>query len=119
MTNKFEIKFKNTVPTWIELSFENSGTNQSFHKINIVMEVYEKDKLIYSIILEINGNYYCCGSRNFEFDKVKKTIIKECNYKLLHDIYFELQNSYRNIFTDTVLDIWVTRIFEQLCEYYM
>lgn len=117
MTNKFEIKFNNNVPTWIELSFENSGTNQSFPIVNIFMEVYEKDNLIYSIKLEINGNYYCCGSKNFEFDKVKKTIIKECNYKLLSDIYSELQNSYRNIFIDTVLDIWITRIFEQLCEY--
>ena len=117
MTNKFEIKFNNNVPTWIELSFENSGTNQSFLLVNIFMEVYEKDNLIYSIKLEINGNYYCCGSKNFEFDKVKKTIIKECDYKLLNNIYCELQNNYRNIFKDTILDIWITRIFEQLCEY--
>ena len=60
MSNKYEIKFNNNVPKWNELSFENSGTNQSFIKANIFMEVYEKDELIYSIILEIiNGNYYC------------------------------------------------------------
>lgn len=118
MSNKYEIKFNISVPTWNELSFENSGTNQSFINANIFMEVYEKDELIYSIILEIiNGNYYCCGSKNFEFDKVKKIIIKDCEPKLLYDFNSELQNSYRHIFKDTVLDIWITRIFDELCEY--
>ena len=118
MTNKYEIKFNSNVPTWNELSFENTGTNQSFIKVSIFMEVYEKDKLIYSIILEIiNGNYYCCGSKNFEYEQVKKTIILDCEPKLLNDIHSELQNSCRYIFKDTVLDIWTTRIFEQLCEY--
>jgi len=114
---EYIIKFTNKIPTWESLS----GTNESYPKLNIMMKVYKKDKLdfsaIYSIKLEIDGHYYCCGSKNFEFDKVKKTIIKECDDKLLNDIYFELQNSYRNIFKDTVLDIWITRIFEQLCEY--
>jgi hypothetical protein len=35
------------------------GVNQAYPKLNICMEVYEKDELIYSIILDINGNYYC------------------------------------------------------------
>jgi hypothetical protein len=117
ITNKYEIKFNNNIPTWDKLSFENSGLNQSFEKINIIMEVYENNELIYSVILEINGNYYCCGSKNFEFDEIKKTIIKNCNNKLLKNIYYELQNNHKNIFKDTVLDIWITRIFEQLCEY--
>ncbi len=117
MTSRYDIKFNNNVPTWDELSFENSGTNQSFHKLNILMEVYEKDELIYSILLEIFGNYYCCGSKNFDFDKVNRTIIKECELldELIDDIYSELQNNYRTIFKDTVLNIWITRIFEELC----
>jgi hypothetical protein len=118
MTDKYIIKFNNSIPTWSELSYENSGTNQSFPKANIFMEVYEKHKVIYSIKLEINGNYYCCGSKNFEFDKVVKTIIKECDNKLLNDIYSELQNSNINVFDNTVLDIWITRIFEELCYEY-
>jgi hypothetical protein len=115
MTNKYEIKFNNNIPTWNELSFENSGTNQSFPKLNIFMEVYEKNNLIYSIILDIDGNYYCCGSKNFEFDKVNKTIIKQCTQDIMNNIYIELQSNYANIFKDTVLDIWITRIFEELC----
>ena len=66
------------------------GVNQAYPKLNICMEVYEKDELIYSIILDINGNYYCWGSVNFEFDIVKKSIIKDCKHNLLKDIHHEL-----------------------------
>ncbi len=111
------IKFNNNIPTWNELSFENSGTNHSFPKLNILMEVYKRDSLIYSVKLEINGIYYCYGSINFEFDNILKTIIKKYKQDKLNNIYTELQTNYRNIFKDTVLDIWVTRIFRELCEH--
>ena len=114
MINKYEIKFINNIPTWDQLSFENSGTNESFPKLNILMEVYENNKIIYSILLDIDGHYYCCGSKNFEFDKINKTIIKKCEEDIMDNIYTELENNYSNIFKNTVLNIWVTRIFEEL-----
>jgi hypothetical protein len=40
MTDKFKIEFNNNIPTWNELSFEKSGNNLSFPKINIIMNVY-------------------------------------------------------------------------------
>ncbi len=115
ITNKYKIKFNHNVPKWKELTFEKLGSNMSFLELNVFMEVYDNDELIYSIKLEINGIYYCCGSQNFEFDKINSQII--IDYDDIESIYNELQNNYKNIFNDTVLSIWKTRIFDELCQY--
>lgn len=79
------------------------------------MQVYENDELIYSIKLKINGIYSCyCCSRNFEFDKIDSKIIKDNDKTEL--IYNELLNNYKNIFEGTVLNIWKSRIFDELCQ---
>ena len=116
MTNKYNIKFNNNVPKWDDLTFEKLGSNMVFLDLNIFMEVYEDDKVIYSIKLDIkDGMYYCCGSRNFEYDdiKVNKTIIKDYENKEL--IYNELKDKYNHIFKDTILNIWITGVFKELC----
>ena len=75
MTDKFKIDFNHNIPTWNELSFEKSGNNLSFQKINIIMNIYYEDLIIYSSKFYIEGIYSCCGSLNFEFDKIKLDII--------------------------------------------
>lgn len=109
MTSKYKFEFSHNVPTWNELT----GSNMTFLKLNILMKVYENDELIYSIISEINGIYSCCGSKNFEFDKMNHQIIKNCNN--LDVIRNELLSIYKNIFKDTVLDIWKYRVCDELC----
>jgi hypothetical protein len=58
------------------------------------MEVYDKNYLIYSIKLNIEGIYYCYGSTNFEINKINKEII--IDYDVIHSIYEELEINYRN-----------------------
>jgi len=119
MENKYTIKFNNKIPIWESLQFENSNNNNSYPIITIHMEVYEKDILIYSIILKIIGHYYYCGSQNFEYENnnIEKTIITLCDNDItLLEIYHQLDTNYRNILNNTVLDIDsdYTRIFEYL-----
>ena len=78
------------------------------------MEVYKDGGLIYSVSVHIEGHYYCCGSKNFEYDKVDRHITKDYEYK--NEIYKDLQKRYRNVFNGTVLSIWTTRIFKELCD---
>ena len=114
-TNKYKIEFDNNVPTWDELTFEKINSNMAFLEFDIFMEVYENDKVIYSIKLKINGIYYCCGSINFEFDIIDRQIIKDYDdIELIHD---ELLNNYNNIFKDTVLKNWKFKICDELCQY--
>ena len=117
MESKYKIIFDNYIPTWEELKYENSGTNHSYNEVNIYMKVYEYNVMIYSVKLKFIGNYYCCGSYNFEFDKIKTDVIKKCNIQTIDSIYTELQTNYKNIFDGSVLDIWKTRIFKELCYY--
>lgn len=113
MENKFKIKFDYNIPSW--KLFLDCNINESYPELNIFMEVYENNLLIYSVKIFIKGHYYCCGSQNFEFDKISKTIIKDCDNNTIDNIYIELKNNYRHIFKNTVLDIWINRIFEELC----
>ena len=119
MTDKFKIDFNNNIPTWNELSFEKSGNNLSFPKINIIMNVYYEDLIIYSSNFYIEGIYSCCGSLNFEFDKNKLDIIKDCDNKIKNLIINEIEkkcNYIENMLNGTVLDIWKTRIYEYIYE---
>jgi len=119
MTDKFKIDFNNNISTWNELSFEKSGTNLSFPKINIIMNVYYEDVIIYSSNFYIEGIYSCCGSLNFEFDKIKMDIIKDCDDKIKNLIINEIEkkcNYIENMLNGTVLDIWKTRIYEYIYE---
>ena len=109
----YKIKFNNNVPLWID--FDNIGCSQAYPKFNVSLQVYEKRKMIYAVKLDIDGYYYCCGSKNFEINEIKKTIIKECDPNILEVIYTELQNNYNNIFVNTVLSIYKSGIFDELC----
>jgi hypothetical protein len=119
MTDKYKIDFNNNIPTWNELSFEKSGTNLSFPKINIIMNVYYEDLIIYSSNFYIEGIYSCCGSLNFEFDKIKMDIIKDCDDKIKDLIINEIKkkcNYIENMLNGTVLDIWKIRIYDYIYE---
>lgn len=119
MTDRFKIDFDNNIPTWDELSFEKSGNNLSFPKINIIMNIYDEDLIIYSSKFYIEGIYSCCGSLNFEFDKIKIDIIQDCDDKTKDLIISEIEkksNDIKNILNGTILDIWKTRIYEYIYE---
>jgi hypothetical protein len=108
MTDKFKIEFNNNIPTWNELSFENSGNNLSYSEINIVMNVYYEDLIIYSSNFCIEGIYSYCGSLNFEFDEIKLDIIKDCDNKTKDLIINEIEKKcdyIKNMLNGTVLDI--------------
>ena len=113
MTTKYNIKIDHNIPKWDHLTYEKLGSNMSFLKLNISMEVYENDELIYSIKLDIDGIYSCCGSKNFEFDKMNHKIIKDSDKTAL--IHAELLSNYDIFFKDTVLSIWKLRICDGLC----
>lgn len=114
MNNKYKIVITHNVPTWD--SFQNSGINESYSKIEILMKVYKKSKStdIYSIKLVIKGNYHRVGSKNFEINEINKKIIKDCDDK--DSIYKELQNNYKVFFKNTVIYNSITNIFEELCD---
>ena len=114
MTNKYKINFNNIIPTWNELTYDKIGSNMKFLELQVFMEVYKNEKIIYSIKLMINGIYCCCGSRNFDIDKINSQIIKD--YDETELIYDELLNNYKDIFKNTVLNIWKTIIFDELCQ---
>ena len=119
MTHNYIIDFYNNIPTWDELSFEKLGTNISFPKINIIINIIDKDLIIYSLNLYIEGIYSCCGSLNFEFDKVKINIIKDCNSNTKDLIINEIEkkrNNIENMFNNSVLDIWKSRIYDYIYE---
>jgi hypothetical protein len=119
MTDKFKIDFNNNISTWNELSFEKSGNNLSFPKINIIMNVYYEDLIIYSSKFYIEGIYSCCGSLNFEFDEIKLDIIKDCDNKTKNLIINEIEkkcNDIENMLNGTILDIWKERIYEYIYE---
>jgi len=119
MTDKFKIYFNDNIPTWYELSFEKSGNNLSFPKINIIMNVYYEDLIIYSSKFYIEGIYSCCGSLNFEFDEIKLDIIKDCDNKIKDLIIYEIEkkrNIIENMLNGTILDIWKERIYEYIYE---
>jgi hypothetical protein len=119
MTDKFKIDFNNNIPTWSELSFQKSGNNLSFPKINITMNIYNEDLIIYSSAFYIEGIYSCCGSLNFDFDEIKIDIIKDCDDKTKDLIINEIEkkcNDIKNMLNDTILDIWKTRIYEYIYE---
>jgi len=119
MTDKFKIYFNDNIPTWYELSFEKSGNNLSFPKINIIMNVYYEDLIIYSSKFYIEGIYSCCGSLNFEFDEIKLDIIKDCDNKIKDLIIYEIEkkrNIIENMLNRTILDIWKERIYEYIYE---
>lgn len=117
MTNKYKIDFNNNIPTWNELL--NLGVNLAYPKININMNIYDKDELIFSLKLYIEGIYSCSGSVNFEFDKVKLDIIKDCDNETKDLIINEIQTKYddiKNMLKGTILDIWNIRIYDYICE---
>lgn len=112
----YKIKFTHNIPSYDSLSYEKTGTNESYHDLYILMKVYIGRKLIYSIKINMEGHYYCCGSRNFEYQKVVKTVIKECNADILTNILNELNNKYSDVFKNSVLKNWTSNIFKELCE---
>ena len=110
---KFEdytIEFNNIVPTWKSLSY----SNESYPKISIQMNILRLDNLIYSVKLDFTGHYYCCGSRNFEFEDkdVKKTIIKNSEEPVINIL--NKSELTKEIFNGTVLEIWKSIIFKLL-----
>jgi hypothetical protein len=107
----YTIEFNNQIPTYESLSY----CNESYPKIYIEMNIKQFNTLIYSVKLEFNGHYYCCGSQNFEFEEkdIKKTIIKDCDKSIKNDIYNK-SIYLTKAFNGTVLKIWTTRIFDQL-----
>lgn len=117
MTDKYKIDFNNNIPTWNELS--NLGINLAYPKINIIMNIYDKDEIIYSSKFYIEGIYSCCGSVNFEFDEIKLDIIKDCDNKTKDLIINEIEkkcNDIENMLNGTILDIWKIRIYEYIYE---
>jgi len=116
----YTIIIKHNVPTR-EL-FKTLGIQQAYPKIKISMEVYttKMQELLYSIELNINGNYYCCGSCNFEFDTIERTIIKDIeNLTIFTEFNKFIENNetkIKHFFKETLIDIWHHRIFPHLCE---
>ena len=86
----------------------------SFLKLNISMEVYQNNELIYSVKLDIDGIYSCCGSKNFEFDKMNYQFLKP-NPETAQ-IHTALLSKYDEYFKDTVIGIWKFRICDGLCD---
>jgi len=118
---QIDIKFKNNIPTW-EL-FKNMGVERAFPKITIIMEVFSAsaNEMIYSLQYKFEGHYYCCGSQNFEFEEkdIEKTILQDCDGSIKKIIIQKLLNqskSIKDIFNDTILSIWKTRILNVLCD---
>ena len=106
MTHKYIIKLDHNAPTWS--SFLNLGIQQAYPKIDIVMNVYEEETIVYSSTFHIEGYYYCSGSQNFEYDKIEFKIIKDCDEttkNLIADEVEKEQENIKNIFNDTVLNI--------------
>ena len=114
MSNDYNFKIHHNVPKWDDLTYEKIGSNMSFLKLNISMEVYQNDELIYSVKLDIDGIYSCCGSKNFEFDKMNYQFIK--NYDETAQIHTALLSKYDEYFKDTVIGIWKFRICDGLCD---
>jgi hypothetical protein len=110
---KYRFQFEHNIPTYESLSWEKTGRNESYHELYIMMEVYSNDKIIYSIELNMEGHYYCCGSRNFDYDIIAKTIIQPCDLEI-DDMNDELENNCKNIFRNTVLKHWTSHIFTEL-----
>ncbi len=114
----YTIIFKHNIPSWN--MFQIMDIQEAYPKINVLMEVYcSKQKiLLYSVELNIDGHYYCCGSCNFEYDRVDKNTIKNIeNIDLINGFMIEHQDKIKNYLNNTVMDIWKTRVFDYLCDY--
>lgn len=114
MINNFSFDIKHNVPTWE--SFKIYGIQRAFPIIYLKIKVIENRDLIYFTELKINGNYYCCGSCNFEFDEIEKEIIKDIDGKKLELILPELENYLKNELKETLLNMWISRIMNCLYE---
>ena len=117
MSNLYKIKFIHKYPIPSRELLEYLGIQQAYPLLEMIMEVYEKKTLIYSMKLNIDCSYYCCGSTNFEINKFERCVVKECDDHIMKMIFTELKNNHMDHFIGTVLENDPIRIFEELCDF--
>ena len=104
--NDYDFKICHNTPSW--KLFIDYGVEQAYPLLNINMDVYKENIIIYSIKLNIESNYYCCGSRNFELDKFDLIIIQDCEDTILELMMEGIENK-----TDDVMNIFKNTLLEE------
>lgn len=116
-----KIKVTHTAPTYEQ--FDEWGIEQAYPNFYIDISINnDKDEQIVWFKVKISGNYYCCGSQNFDIDEIvlddykidTENINKENIIKLLKS--YELKKIVFNSIRESLIEIYTDRIIEKLCD---
>jgi hypothetical protein len=117
--NDFKYEFIHNFPS--NDYFDKLNIQQAYPKIYITMNVYNNENnFIFSVKLDIEGNYYCTGNKNFEYDKISSSMNQYCDDTIFFKIIDEFndnRNTFETICDNTIMNVWKSRIFDEI-EYY-